>query len=309
VWPSRVCGQGQLNNIFTRASVRPKSRTCLFPFSGHLSVPKRLRTLCVLFFLAGDLLWAPANILARQPGSNDAMPAVLHSEGLIHGFLALRTLDGELLADGDIMQEVRGDRVTSRLVFHFKDTSVHEETVVFSQRRTFRVLRYHLLQKGPAFKHAIEVSLDGISGQLSVYYSEDDGKEKSLSEHLQLPSNIANGILSILLKNIRPTDLQTTFSMVAATPKPRIVKLAVSPEGEEWFTVGNSRHKTTRYLVKIQIGGVAGLVAPVVGKQPEDTRIWIATENSPTVVKSEGPLYPEGPIWRIELITPVWKDR
>src|ERR1700737_4586113 len=77
--------------------------------------------------------------------------AVRYAEGVVRGFLALRTLDGTLLANGDLIQVARGDRVTVRLVFRFKDGSVHDEAAVFSQRRNFRLLNDHLVQKGPAF--------------------------------------------------------------------------------------------------------------------------------------------------------------
>ena len=62
--------------------------------------------------------------------------AVRYTEGIVHGFLALRTLDGVLVANGDLMQVAQGDRVTSRLVFRFKDGSVRDETSVFSQTRS-----------------------------------------------------------------------------------------------------------------------------------------------------------------------------
>src|SRR2546426_9621477 len=65
---------------------------------------------------------------------------VRHMEGLMHGFLALRTLDGERLADREMTQIAEGDRVTSRLIFRFKDGSVHDDTAIFSQQGAFRVL-------------------------------------------------------------------------------------------------------------------------------------------------------------------------
>ncbi len=42
--------------------------------------------------------------------------AVRHTEGVVHGFLALRTLKGEpeILADGDLIQVARGNRVTTQ---------------------------------------------------------------------------------------------------------------------------------------------------------------------------------------------------
>jgi hypothetical protein len=104
-----------------------------------------------------------------QPGAMSAAPvAVRHTEGLVHGFLVLRTQAGETLADGDLIQVARGDRVTSQLVFRFKDGSVHDETAIYSQRRNFRLLNDHLVQKGPAFKQPMEVSIDGSTGQVTV---------------------------------------------------------------------------------------------------------------------------------------------
>jgi len=80
-------------------------------------------------------------------------PKVVHVEGLLHGFLVLRSLEGEVLADGEITQVGHGDRLKTIVVFRFKDSSLCEEEVVFSQRRVFRVFSYHLTQKGPAFKN------------------------------------------------------------------------------------------------------------------------------------------------------------
>src|SRR5437667_3860758 len=75
---------------------------------------------------------------------------VRHMEGLMHGFLALRTLDGRRLADGEMTQIAEGDRVTSRLIFRFKDGSVYDDTTIFSQQGAFRVLSDHLVQRGPS---------------------------------------------------------------------------------------------------------------------------------------------------------------
>ena len=65
----------------------------------------------------------------------------------MHGFLSLRTTDGELVANGDLIQTARGDRVTSRLVFRFKDGSLRDETSVFSQRQNFRLISNHLVHE------------------------------------------------------------------------------------------------------------------------------------------------------------------
>jgi hypothetical protein len=251
------------------------------------------------------VLVAGATLL--QPEAMSAAPvAVRHAEGLVHGFLVLRTLTGDTLADGDLIQVARGDRVTSRLMFRFKDGSVHDETAVFFQRRNFRLLTDHLVQKGPAFQHPMEVLIDGFTGQVTVHSTDDDGKEKVVTERLGLPPDVANGLVLTLLKNVQSDAPPMTVSMVAATPKPRLVKLAIAPQGEEPFSVGGSSRKATHYVVKVEIGGAAGLVAPLLGKQPLDTHVWILGGEAPAFVKSEGPLYFGGPVWRIELVSPVW---
>jgi hypothetical protein len=57
-------------------------------------------------------------------------------------------------------------------------------------------------------------------------------------------------------------------------------------------------------VVKVELGGVAGVVAPLVGKQPPDSHVWILGGEVPAFLKAELPLYPNGPSCRIELASP-----
>jgi hypothetical protein len=86
-------------------------------------------------------------------------------EGRIHGFLVLRDTEDKLLASGNLIQTATSSRVTTELSFVFKDGSVHQETAVFSQRRTFQLLNYRLVQKGPAFKRTLSMMLNASTGQ------------------------------------------------------------------------------------------------------------------------------------------------
>lgn len=250
------------------------------------------------------VLLACAATFQTIPLTADQVP-VRHMEGLMHGFLALRSLDGKRLADGEMTQIAEGDRVTSRLIFRFKDGSVYDDTTIFSQRGAFRLLTDHLVQRGPSFKQPMETSVEASSGQVTVRYKDHDGKEKMLKERRDLPSDVANGLLFTLVKHIQPNVPQTTVSLVATTPKPRVVKLEILPEGEKAIVSGNIKHETVRYVVKVKIGGVAGLVAPLLGKQPPDMHVWVLSGDAPAFVKLEGPLYAGGPVWRIELATPA----
>lgn len=238
-----------------------------------------------------------------------AIPApvtVRHIEGLVHGFLSLSSIDGALLAQGDLVQFSANDRVTNHLVFHFKDGSLHDETAVYSQRGNFRLLTYHLLQKGPTFGHLTDLSLDTASGKVTVHHTERREKEKVFTDHLDLPPDLANGMTLTLLKNLRPRDTPTVVSMVATTPKPRLVKLAMSAQGEDPFMTTVAKRMATHYVIKVEIGGIEGKLAGLLGKQPPDIHVWVLGGDAPAFVKMEGPLFYGGPLWRIELANPVW---
>jgi hypothetical protein len=257
----------------------------------------RFRGFAVLLFSAVALFSATVS----------ASPvAVRYKEGLLHGFLVLSTLDGTPIAQGDLTQVPHGNQITSKLTYHFKDGSRQEETAVFSQRRNFRLISYHLVQKGPAFHNATEVSITASTGQVTIQYTDDDGKEKTENERLKLPPDLANGLVLTLLKNLAPDSPPLEVSMVVATPKPRLVKLAISSRPKDPFSLASSPRESLHYAIKVEIGGIAGLIAPWLGKQPPDSHVWILGGESPTFVKSETLSYMGGPIWRTELVAPVW---
>jgi hypothetical protein len=95
-------------------------------------------------------------------------------------------------------------------------------------------------------------------------------------------------------------------SYVAATPKPRLVNLSIVPQGEDKFSVAGSPYKATLFVLKVELGGITGILAPLLGKEPADTKVWVVGGRAPAFVKAEQSLYPNGPIWRIEMTAPVW---
>jgi hypothetical protein len=259
---------------------------------------KRSR-ICSLILL---LIWA-----FEPTAQADPIP-VRSVQGTIHGFLELRNEDGQVVASGDSFQVVRGSRVTSRTVFHFKDGSIDDETTVFSQRQTFQLISDHHIQKGPSFPHPMDVLIDANSGQVTVHSTGKDGKEEVKSEHLDLRPDLANGLVPVLLENLRADSPTTTVSMVVATPKPRLVKLVISTVGDDKCFVAGSSRKAIHYNIKIDLGGVAGVVAPIIGKAPPDIQVWIIGGEATTFARERGPLYAEGPMMTIQLASPTWPD-
>lgn len=259
-----------------------------------------LRSIAIGTFVCA-LLW-PLGALHGEP------IRVRHVEGVAHGFLVVHNAAGEAIAYGDMIQDTNRGVVTSRLTFHFKDGSLYDDTTTFSERRVFRVLSDHLIEKGASFKQPMETWINGRTGEFKALTT-DKGKESSVSKKMKLPNDLANGIIYVVLKNIDPEAPSTKVSLLVGTPKPRIVKLNITHQGERGFAIGDLRRVALHYVIKFDLGGVTGVVAPVIGKQPADMDIWIASEGIPTFLMSRGQLFEDGPIWTITLTTPEWHSR
>jgi hypothetical protein len=228
---------------------------------------------------------------------------VRFQEGTTHGFLVLRSLGGKELATGDLTETAHGDRVSTQLTFNFKDGSNYDEVTTFSQTGTFRLLNYHLTEKGPSFQNTMDVTMDTTKGEVTVRYQEKDGQEKVINKHMDIPSDVANGMIPFLLKNIPATSAGTTVSMMATTPKPQVVKLIITPDGTEPFTSGGVKRETTRYLIKVHVDGLTGVAAKVTGRLPPDSYAWMLQSKVPTFLSAQQFLV-GGPMCRIELTTP-----
>ena len=252
-------------------------------------------------WLAGAFLFAL--VFAPLFATADNIP-VRFTEGLSRGFLVVSDLNGHRIAHGDDQQVLHGSEIHNHLSIQFKDGSVYDETTVFSQEKAFRLISDHLIEKGPSFKTPMDALIEASSGQLTIRYTDGHGKEKTLSKKMKLPPDVANGMLFVLVKDIDPKSPKTWVSYLALGPHPRLVKLVFTPKGKSPFATGSVRRDAMHYTMHVDIGGVAGVVAPLVGKQPHDTDVWVIGGDAPTYAASEGPLYGEGPVWKITLASP-----
>src|SRR3989442_796443 len=94
--------------------------------------------------------------------------------------------------------------------------------------------------------------------------------------------------------------------MLAFTTKSYRLETSLRSEGEDKFFVGDVARTATRYLVKMELRGLTGVVASILGKDPPQVRYWISGA-APAFVKFEGPMFLNGPPWRIELTGPRWE--
>jgi hypothetical protein len=246
--------------------------------------------------LAGSLVGAP---VAAAPVK------VVHPEGPSRGFVSLSDLAGKVLAHGELTQWLERGEVVSRLAFDFDDGSVYDEIVRFSQKPVFRILSYQLVQKGPSFPEASEVRFERSGKYEARLESKKDGVRRAKGK-MDLPEDVSNGMTSTLLKNL-PRGASATTHLVSFDPEPIVLEFHLTPEGTDPFWVGKQERKATRFLAKPKVTGLTGVLATVVGKQPEPIRMWIAQGKAPVLVRFEGSFYVEGPDWRVEMAAPTWK--
>jgi hypothetical protein len=154
----------------------------------------------------------------------------------------------------------------------------------------------------------MDVLIDARSGQITVRTPGKDGKEDIKTDHLNLPPDVANGIIPIVLENLPTVSSGATVTMVVMTPKPRLVKLVATYVGDDNSSVAGSTRKAAHYNIKIDLGGIVGVIAPLVGKAPPDIQIWTIGGAATTFAREQGPLYAEGPIMTIQLASPVWPE-
>lgn len=161
-----------------------------------------------------------------------ALPAetiqVRHIQRPMHRSMVARSEAGNEIAKGDFTQVVRGDEVTMRLTYSFVDGSIDDETTTYRQQSTFRLVRYHHLQKGPFFTKPIDFTIEAATGIVSSRVVDKKGKIQTDSKHMNLPEDLANGFVGTLLLNV-PHDVRPfRVGMLAPAGGGRLIPLLIS---------------------------------------------------------------------------------
>ncbi len=230
---------------------------------------------------------------------------VIHRQGALHGLLLLKDDRGRDIAIGDQTQVAEGNEIHSRLIFRFRDGSIDDETTVFRQDSVFQLLRDHHVQEGPSFPKPVDVMIDVPAGE--VAWVETSGKQKqSKSQHMDLPPDLANGMIQLLVADYPRDTPELKMSYLTAGSKLRVVGLTVKPDGADRVLLGWTSRRAPRFDVHIEIGGLAGAVAQVIGKQPPDIFLWALDGSVPQLIKMMGQLYQDGPVWTMVQTAPRW---
>ena len=229
--------------------------------------------------------------------------AVHHREADAHGFLTLRAMDGRMLATGEQVQTTLGNTVRKRLTFRFNDGSLDDETTEFRDAGRLRLIAYQHVQKGPSFPHPLELTIDARTGRVAVRDIGDARAAHVEEKVLALPEDLSNGLVTNIVENVKPDGLPLSVSYLAATPRPRLVRLVITSGGLDPVANAGVTRQGQHYVVDVRIGGIGGIVSTAIRKSLPRSHIWIST-GIPGFLRAETPLGVDGPMWRIDLAAP-----
>ena len=227
--------------------------------------------------------------------------SVKHIQLPEHGFMVARSEAGKTIARFEFTQVVEGDDVTIRLTYHFLDGSIDDETTTFRQQGTFRVVRSHHIQNGPFFSRPIDFAFETATGMATSRVVDKNGKEHVETGHLELPEDLANGIVGALLLNVPPNTAPFRVGLLAPLGGGRSIRILISPEGEQPFYRSGQALKATVFRIHPELGGIVGMIAQLIGIAPKDVMVWVQEGEEPEVVRIVGQLGGYGPVVSSEL--------
>lgn len=216
--------------------------------------------------------------------------------------MVARSDTGKILAQVEFTQDVQGDEVTMRLTYHFWDGSIDDETSTYRQQGTFQLVRDHHIQKGPFFTRPIDFTVEAATGIATSSTADGNGKIHVESEHIDLPEDLANGFVGTLLLNVPPNTAPFRVGMLAPFGGGRLIRILISPEGEQPFQAAGQTLKATVFRIHPELGGILGLLAELVGLEPKDVMVWVLEGEQPEVVRVVGQLGGYGPVVSSELV-------
>ena len=226
---------------------------------------------------------------------------VEHIQHSMHQFMVARSEAGKVIAHGEFSQVVQGDEVTMRLTYHFVDGSIDDETTTYRQQDTFRLVRNHHIEQGPFFVKPVDFTVEAATGIATSRTTDKNDKIHVESEHIDLPDDLANGFVGTLLLNAPPHTTPFRVGMLAPINSGRLIRLLISPEGEQPFHTTGQTLKATVFRIHPELGGIVGVIARLIGLQPKDVMVWVSEGEEPAVVRIVGQLGGYGPVVSSEL--------
>ncbi len=216
--------------------------------------------------------------------------------------MVARSETGTIIARAEFIETVQGDEVTMRLTYHFLDGSIDDETTTYTQQGTFRLVRNHHIQSGPFFDPPVDFTVEAATGTATSSTADQDGRMQVESTHIGLPNDLANGFVGTLLLNVPPNTAPFRVGILVPVFGGRLIRILISPEGEQPFQKSGQTLKATVFRIHAELGGILGMLAKLVGRQPKDVMVWVLEGEKPVVIRVVGQMGGYGPVVSSELV-------
>ncbi|HEU5458622.1 MAG TPA: hypothetical protein VFU68_08385, partial [Terracidiphilus sp.] len=141
--------------------------------------------------------------------------AVRYLQLPMHTFMVTRSGSGKVIGHVEFTQTLHGDEATMRLTFRFSDGSIDDETTTFRQQGFFHLIRDRHIETGPFFGKTVDFAVDATTGTATSRTTGRNGKAAVETEHINLPNDLANGIVGTLLVNVPETTTPFRVGILA----------------------------------------------------------------------------------------------
>lgn len=220
-------------------------------------------------------------------------------EGDLLGYPALFDENGAKQGGGEFKQRVNGNTLEVSSTYRFKDGRTVTEKAQFDTGASLAQRAWSFEEKrGEAVLRHYEV--DFATGH--AFGEKHDGdKVKKYDEKLKIEKGKTFAGLGFvfaaknLMKQMESAPVE--LKAVAFSPKPRMVTVKLTREGEETLTSGSNSVKANRIVIRPQLPAIAKAFV-----HPKDAVMWFADRSPPQFLRSEATLAePEEALVQINL--------
>jgi hypothetical protein len=244
------------------------------------------------------LLVAPGpRATARE---NDDPIRLAWMEGDMAGMTPILSADGrKQIGFIDYHQHRRGDRLEVVRVARFADGSSDEDQVEARVGKTLEALRGRSIIRDKRGTPTVDITIDVAKGRITGFSGVGKDREE-YDEKVDLrPGTYWGPLIFIVVKNFEQNsaDGKLVFTTVAPTPKPRVIDMELTREGNGAVTRPGGRIDVVRFTMKPTINW---LIDPIIQRIAPETRFFVAPGKPPALARFEGPRNYAGQEIRLE---------
>lgn len=252
----------------------------------------------VTTLLVAVMLVAPAPSAAARESGDPIQLAWM--EGDMAGMTPILSSDGnKQIGFVEYHQRRRGDRLEAVRVARFADGSSDEDQVEARVGKTLEALRGRSIIRDKRGTPTVDIKIDVEKGRITGFSGVGKDREE-YDEKVELPPGTYWGpLIFIVVKNFEQnsSDGKLVFTTVAPTPKPRVIDMELTREGNGVVTRPGGKLDVVRFAMKPTINW---LVDPIIQRIAPETRFFVAPGEPPALARYEGPRNYAGQEIRLE---------